>query len=83
MADIGLQVMQDLIMNTNSVAEARPEFAQRFYQQHMLQLQHVLAVFTDSSHAAGFKLQAGIIQSVFATVESGVVTVPLVPVRPL
>lgn len=75
-ADIGLQILVELVENIDRETAA----IQSFYQTYYLDiLQHIFSVVTDSSHAAGLTLQANILAYMFWIVESGRITAPLNP----
>lgn len=75
-ADIGLQILVELVERIDRDTAA----IQSFYQTYYLDLlQHIFSVVTDSSHAAGLTLQANILAYMFWIVESGRISAPLNP----
>ncbi|XP_043591428.1 exportin-1 [Bombus pyrosoma] len=76
-ADIGLQILYQLLQNIEISA---PD-AQNFYQTYFTDiLQHIFSVVTDSSHIAGLNMHATILAYMFSLVELGRIKVPLGPV---
>ncbi|CAL7946208.1 unnamed protein product [Xylocopa violacea] len=76
-ADIGLQILHQLLQNIEMSA---PD-AQNFYQTYFTDiLQHIFSVVTDSSHIAGLNMHAIILAYMFSLVELGRIKVPLGPV---
>jgi len=72
-ADIGLNILQGLLINIQPHSEA-----QGFYQgYYTMILQHILSVVTDTSHTAGLTKHATILAHMFGIAESGGITVPL------
>mmetsp|Transcript_26423 Transcript_26423/g.43268 ORF Transcript_26423/g.43268 Transcript_26423/m.43268 type:complete len:1071 (-) Transcript_26423:573-3785(-) len=72
-AETGLNILHELLKNV-----ATSEVANLFYQTYFLSiLQDIFFVLTDTFHMPGFKLQATILQHMFALVETGQVTAPL------
>ena len=82
-SEMGLEILQDLLKNISSgtqgeSAQQGEEFAQGFYQGFLLSLiQEILGIMTDRLHKSGFKLQAGILMSLFHLVQTGQVKIPL------
>ena len=73
-ADTGLEIMQELLVNVTKT----PNVAQGFYQQFLLSLiQDVFAVMTDRLHKTGFKMHATLLRMMFHIVLTNQVTVPL------
>eukprot|EP00541_Cyclophora_tenuis_P008379 CAMPEP_0116562894 /NCGR_PEP_ID=MMETSP0397-20121206/12424_1 /TAXON_ID=216820 /ORGANISM="Cyclophora tenuis, Strain ECT3854" /LENGTH=410 /DNA_ID=CAMNT_0004089263 /DNA_START=202 /DNA_END=1434 /DNA_ORIENTATION=- len=73
-ADTGLDILHDLLMNVTKT----PNVAQGFYQQFLLSLiQDVFAVMTDRLHKTGFRMHATLLQMMFHIVLTNQVTVPL------
>ncbi|XP_033191155.1 exportin-1 emb [Bombus vancouverensis nearcticus] len=76
-ADIGLQILYQLLQNIEISA---PD-AQNFYQTYFTDiLQHIFSVVTDTSHIAGLNMHATILAYMFSLVELGRIKVPLGPV---
>ena len=73
-SEAGLEILQELLQN---IAQSE-QFSQSFYQSFLLPLvQDIIGIMTDRLHKSGFKLQAGILMSLFHMVQSGGVKVPL------
>lgn len=78
-ADTGLSILYQMLLN---VAQ-EPSAAQSFYQTYYTDiLQHIFSVITDSSHTAGLTMHATISAHMFSLVETNKVTVPLGPNMP-
>ncbi|XP_025018118.1 exportin-1 isoform X1 [Tetranychus urticae] len=75
-ADIGLQILLELLEDIGREEAAMQSFYQTYYTDI---LQHIFSVVTDTSHVAGLTLQATILAFMFFVVESGKITVPLNP----
>ncbi|XP_031774792.1 exportin-1, partial [Apis florea] len=76
-ADIGLQILYQLLQN---IEVSTPD-AQNFHQTYFTDiLQHIFSVVTDSSHIAGLNMHATILAYMFSLVELGRIKVPLGPV---
>jgi exportin-1 len=68
----------DIVYQFLQSVEQNPDFAQAFYQAHLMSLlQDILYVLTDRSHKSGFKLHATVIKHIFTIVETGKVQLPL------
>lgn len=75
-ADTGLTILNDLLIKVGRLEDEN--ISQTFYQTYFLTLmQHVFVVLTDSSHAAGFKMHATILATMFELVNSDIIKVPL------
>ncbi|EEC06733.1 Exportin, putative [Ixodes scapularis] len=75
-ADVGLQILYQLLQNIAGEEMASQSFYQTYYTDVM---QHLFSVVTDTSHTAGLSMQATILAYMFSIVEANRVTVPLNP----
>lgn len=75
-ADTGLAILTKLLENITREETAMQSFFQTFYTEIM---EHLFAVATDTSHAAGLTQQASLLAYLFSLVESGKISVPLDP----
>lgn len=75
-ADVGLQILYQLLQNIGQEEAASQSFYQTYYTDIM---QHLFSVVTDTSHTAGLSMQATILAYMFSIVEANKVTVPLNP----
>ncbi|XP_018302324.1 exportin-1 isoform X3 [Mycetomoellerius zeteki] len=76
-ADTGLQILYQLLLNI----EQHEQAGQSFYQTYFTDiLQHVFSVVTDTSHTAGLTMHATILAYMFTLIERGKIQVPLGPV---
>ncbi|KAH8032039.1 hypothetical protein HPB51_022787 [Rhipicephalus microplus] len=75
-ADVGLQILYQLLQNIGQEDVASQSFYQTYYTDIM---QHLFSVVTDTSHTAGLSMQASILAYMFSIVEANKVTVPLNP----
>jgi exportin-1 len=77
-ADLGLNILYQLLLNIGAQEAAAPSF----YQTYLLDiLQHIFSVVTDTSHTASLAMHATILAYLFYIVEVGKVTVPLGPTQ--
>jgi len=73
-ANIGLNILYQLLQNISQVDGA----AQQFYQLYFTDiLQHVFSVVTDTSHTAGMTMHASILAYMFSLVENNKITIKL------
>ncbi|EFN77629.1 Exportin-1 [Harpegnathos saltator] len=76
-ADTGLQILYQLLLNI----EQHEQAGQSFYQTYFTDiLQHIFSVVTDTSHTAGLTMHATILAYMFTLIERGKIQVPLGPV---
>lgn len=75
--DTGLGILSKLLENiTREEGVAMQSFFQTYYTEI---LEHLFAVATDTSHAAGLTQQSSLLAYMFFLVESGKISVPLNP----
>jgi exportin-1 len=73
-AEMGLDILFELLQNVGR----HEHIAQEFYQQFLLQLiQEILYVMTDRLHKSGIKMHSMLLREMLHLVEMGKVTVPL------
>lgn len=78
-AEIGLQILEQMLTNLSR----HPKMAQPFYQTFYTSLlHHMFTVVTDTSHTANLAEHAAIMSYMFSAVEQAQVTVPLAPDAP-
>lgn len=75
-ADIGLQILYQLLQNISKDEDTAQSFYQTYYTDI---LQHLFYVVTDASHTAGLTMQANILAYLFSIVEGGRIKLPLNP----
>ncbi|KAH7932765.1 hypothetical protein HPB49_002391 [Dermacentor silvarum] len=73
-ADVGLQILYQLLQNIGQEEVASQSFYQTYYTDIM---QHLFSVVTDTSHTAGLSMQASILAYMFSIVEANKVTLRL------
>ncbi|KAI3643102.1 hypothetical protein MP228_012657 [Amoeboaphelidium protococcarum] len=74
-ADMGLQIMLELL---NNVSKLDSSISSAFYRSYYLPIfQDVFYVLTDREHKSGFKYQAQILQQLCTVVDSNSITQPL------
>ncbi|XP_014669844.1 PREDICTED: exportin-1-like isoform X2 [Priapulus caudatus] len=73
-ADIGLQILFQLLQNIEQSEGAAQGFYQTYYTDI---LQHMFSIVTDTSHTAGLTMQATILAYMFSILENSKVTTPL------
>lgn len=72
-AETGLNLLLEMLKNFEA-----SEFCNQFYRTYFLIIeQEIFAVLTDTFHKPGFKLHVLVLQHLFCSVESGLLTEPL------